>query len=349
MNFSPRLLVLLLLPPLLWASNAVLARVAIDSIGPLWLNALRWGLALLILLPLGWKLVADAESRAQVGERWIYLGILGLIGVGGYNGLQYLALRTSTPVNVTLIASSLPLWSMLAGVLFYGVRPVRAQAARCAALSLAGVLTVLSRGDPGVLLRIQLVEGDLLMVLAIASWAIYSWMLARPPANMSGSLRPDWNWAEFLFAQCLFGVAITFAVAGIGEAIEPSIAPRWSWQLVAIIVFIAVGASVIAFRCLGPGRGRGRAGAGSDLLQPDAADRRRAFRSGDRRMAAGLSRSGFPADRRRHRRRLARLLSFAKVGAGDTALFRSTRMSMLTAALLDAPVLSAQSLLMSSF
>jgi drug/metabolite transporter (DMT)-like permease len=135
MNFSPRLLVLLLLPPLLWASNAVLARVAIDSIGPLWLNALRWGLALLILLPAGWKLVADAESRAQVGERWIYLGILGLIGVGGYNGLQYLALRTSTPVNVTLIASSLPLWSMLAGVLFYR-RAARARTiARCGALA----------------------------------------------------------------------------------------------------------------------------------------------------------------------------------------------------------------------
>ena len=46
-------------------------------------------------------------------------------------------------------------------------------------------------------------------------------------------------------------MAITFAVAGIGEAIEPSIAPRWSWQLVAIIVFIAVGASVIAFRAWG--------------------------------------------------------------------------------------------------
>jgi drug/metabolite transporter (DMT)-like permease len=66
-------------------------------------------------LPLGWKLAGDAESRAQVGERWIYLGILGLIGVGAYNGLQYVALRTSTPVNVTLIAASLPLWSMIIG------------------------------------------------------------------------------------------------------------------------------------------------------------------------------------------------------------------------------------------
>jgi drug/metabolite transporter (DMT)-like permease len=249
-HLSLRLLFLLLLPPLLWAANAVVARVAIASIGPLWLNALRWGLALLILLPLGWRVLADAPARAAIAARWGHLAVLGLIGVGAYNGLQYVALRTSTPVNVTLIASSLPLWSMLVGALFYRVRPLPAQLLG-AALSLAGVLTVLSRGDAQALLRIQLVEGDLLMVLAIAGWAVYSWMLARPPPHMSGEARPDWDWAEFLLAQCLFGVVIAFAVAGAGEAMVPSSAPRWSWQLVAVIVFIAVGPSVIAYRAWG--------------------------------------------------------------------------------------------------
>ena len=250
MHLSPRLVLMLILPPLLWAGNAVFARLAINSIGPLWLNALRWGLALMILLPLGWKLLATAEARARVGERWVYLGILGLIGVGAYNGLQYVALRTSTPVNVTLIASSLPLWSMIVGVLFYRVHPTRPQLIG-AALSLAGVLTVLSRGELQVLLRIQLVEGDLLMVLAIMGWAIYSWMLARPPANMSGSARPDWSWAEFLLGQCLFGVLIGFAAAGVGEVVAPSMTSDWNGTLIATIIFVAVGPSVIAYRSWG--------------------------------------------------------------------------------------------------
>jgi drug/metabolite transporter (DMT)-like permease len=241
---------LLLLPPLLWAANAVFARLAINSIGPLWLNALRWGLALLILLPLGWKLLATAESRARIGERWVYLAILGLIGVGAYNGLQYVALRTSTPVNVTLIASSLPLWSMIVGVAFYRIHPTRPQLIG-AGLSLAGVLTVIARGSLDALLRIQLVEGDLLMVLGIMGWAIYSWMLARPPAHMSGAARPEWNWAEFLLAQCLFGVVIAFAAAGTGELVAPSMTPDWNWQLIATIIFIAVGPSVIAYRSWG--------------------------------------------------------------------------------------------------
>ena len=250
MHLSPRLVLLLLLPPILWAANAVFARLAINSIGPLWLNALRWGLALLILLPLGWRVLATSASRSELAERWIYVGTLGLIGVGAYNGLQYVALRTSTPVNVTLIASSLPLWSMIVGAVFYRAHSTRPQLLG-AVLSLAGVLTVLSRGDLGVLLRIQLVEGDLLMVLAIMGWAVYSWMIAHPPANMRGAARPDWNWAEFLCAQCLFGVAIGFGAAGIGELAAASMTPDWNWRLLATIVFIAVGPSVIAYRCWG--------------------------------------------------------------------------------------------------
>lgn len=250
MHLSLRLLVLLILPPLLWACNSVVARLAIDSIGPLWLNALRWGLALLLLLPLGGKILATPEAREQIRVRWAYLGMLGLIGVGAYNAMQYVALRTSTPVNVTLIASSMPVWTMIVGALFYRVQPTRPQLLG-AVLSLAGVLTVLVRGDPLALLRIQLVEGDLLMVLAIIGWAVYSWMLVRPPAHMRGAARPDWDWAGFLLAQCLFGACAAFAAAGMGEVVAASITPRWSWQLVAIIIFIAVGPSIIAYRSWG--------------------------------------------------------------------------------------------------
>ncbi|MCL1962517.1 MAG: EamA family transporter [Desulfovibrionaceae bacterium] len=55
-----------------------------------------------------------------------------------YNALQYLALRTSTPLNVTLVASSLPLWVLALGRLFFAVPVTRAQLAG-ALLSMAGV------------------------------------------------------------------------------------------------------------------------------------------------------------------------------------------------------------------
>jgi drug/metabolite transporter (DMT)-like permease len=237
-------------PPLLWAGNAVIGRIAIGSIDPLWLNALRWVLAFALLLPLGWKAIATPAARAQIAARWGYLAVLGLIGVGAYNALQYMALRTSTPLNVTLIASSSPVWTMIIGALVYRVHPRRLQLAG-AALSLAGVALVLARGDLATLAQIRFVEGDLLMLLAIFGWSLYSWMLARPPAHMSGKARPAWNWAEFLVAQCVFGVSGAVAVAGVSDLVVPTAAVQWSWLLGLAILYMAVGPSIVAYRLWG--------------------------------------------------------------------------------------------------
>ena len=250
MQLTPRLVLMLATPPAMWATNAVVGRMAIGSIDPLWLNALRWIVAFALLLPLGWAAIGTRAARAQIAERWHYLAILGVIGVGAYNALQYMALRTSTPLNVTLIASSSPVWAMVVGALGYKVRPTRLQVIG-AVLSLAGVALVMSRGNPAALADVRFVQGDLLMLLAIIGWSLYSWMLARPPAHMQGAARPDWNWAQFLVAQSLFGVSGAVAAAVVGDLVAPSAPAQWSWQLVAIVLFIAIGPSIIAYRLWG--------------------------------------------------------------------------------------------------
>lgn len=250
MQLSARLAALLATPPLLWAGNAVVGRMSIDSISPLWLNALRWVVAFVLLLLFGWRALATTEARAQIAARWGYLGTLGLIGIGGYNALQYMALRTSTPLNVTLIASSSPVWTMAIGALAYGVTPKRLQLVG-AALSLLGVALVLSRGDLSSLTRVEFVEGDLLMLLAILGWSVYSWMLAKPPAHTLGDRRPAWNWAEFLVAQAVFGVPCAVASALVGDVVAPGAPAQWSWGLAAAIGFMAIGPSIIAYRSWG--------------------------------------------------------------------------------------------------
>ena len=69
---------------------------------------------------------------------WRRYALLGLLGVGCYNALQYLALKTSTPINVTLVASSTPVLMLGMGALFFGQRISRRQLLG-AALSIAGV------------------------------------------------------------------------------------------------------------------------------------------------------------------------------------------------------------------
>lgn len=248
MKLTPRLALLLTTPPLLWAGNAVVGRLVRDAIPPLTLNALRWALALLIVAPLARGLLARPR---ELLARWRGLAWLGFLGMGCYNALQYLALHTSTPLNVTLITASMPVWMLGVGALFHGVKPARQQLAG-ALLSLAGVAVVIARGEPAALLAVHFVPGDLLMLVAIFTWAVYSWMLARPAPGLRPGERPDWNWAESLTAQLVFGVAFSAASAGVEQVAAP--APiHWSPALAAALAYVAIGPSLIAYRCWGLG------------------------------------------------------------------------------------------------
>ncbi len=243
-KLSWQTVVLLTLPPLLWASNAVLGRVLRELISPVTLNFMRWALAVALLLPFA---AAILRRGSPIWPHWQRYGVLGLLGIGLYNALQYLALQTSTPLNVTLVGASMPFWMLAVGTLFFGQRVTRPQVGG-AVLSIFGVLLVLSQGRWDHLLALRLVPGDLYMMLATACWAVYSWMLVntREPAG----IRQDW--AAFLMAQMVFGAAWSGVFAagewGIGAAHV-----EWSWTLAAALLFIAIGPAIVAFRCWGTG------------------------------------------------------------------------------------------------
>ena len=251
-RLTPRTAVLMTLPPLLWAGNAVVGRLAVGSVPPLTLNFLRWALAALILLPLGWRVLRTPHSVLQ---HWRYLLAAGLLGVGTYNSLQYLALVTSTPINVTLIAASMPVWMLAVGALFYGIHPTARQYVG-AALSLAGVALVIARGNLATLARVQLVAGDLYVLVAIVAWAFYSWLLAKPPPALRGVERPDWDWAEFLLIQTLFGL-LGAGAASAGEVVLTSAHVSWNGWVIAALLYVAIGPSIVAYRCWGLGVVRG--------------------------------------------------------------------------------------------
>jgi len=156
---------------------------------------------------------------------------------------------------VTLIAASMPVWMLGIGTLFYGVHATLRQLA-AAALSLAGVALVIARGDLAVLTRVQLVPGDLYVLVAIVAWAFYSWMLARPPPSMRAPQRPDWGWAEFLLLQTLFGL-LGAGAAAAGEVAWGAAPVQWNAWVIAALLYVAVGPSIIAYRCWGLGVERG--------------------------------------------------------------------------------------------
>ena len=243
-RLTPATALLLTVPPMLWAGNAVVGRLVRDAVPPMTLNLIRWSIALAVLLPLG-----RAALRADYGvlANWKRYSMLGLLGVGLYNSLQYLALQSSSPINVTLVASGVPVWMLLVGRLFFNV-PVKRKQVVGAVLSIAGVLVVMCRGSLAELAALRLVAGDLYMILATIAWSFYSWLLMQQ--KDMPALRADW--AAFLLAQVGFGVLWSGALAG-GEWAVRDVHIAWSWPLVAALLYVAIGPAIIAMRCWGAG------------------------------------------------------------------------------------------------
>ena len=234
----------LTLATLLWAGNAIAGRVLVGSISPITLSAVRWGLAALILLPFGWQIFKSGSALWQNTGRFL---VLGLLGVGSYNALLYLALQTSTAINVTLIGASMPIWMLFIGAVFYKVKPTLLQLTG-AIVSLVGVTVVLTRGEPTSLLSMEVVMGDLLIMLATILWAFYSWMISRP----GESTERNWPWAEFLMAQVFIGFMWTMLFEGV-EITAGHAFIDLNYGTAGLLMFIAIGPSLVAYRCWGLG------------------------------------------------------------------------------------------------
>ena len=246
-RLTPSTAALLVLPPLFWAGNAVVGRALVGHFPPLALSFWRWAFAFALLAPFAAR--AIREHRATLRAHWRVIVAVSFLGVGCYNSLQYLALQTSTAVNATLIGASSPVASLLVGALFFGGR-VDGRQSVGAALSMAGVLVVVVRGEPSNLLQLNLAAGDLIMLVATVLWSFYTWLLRghRPPLPIT----------PFLTVQIGLGALMILPLYLIEYAVLQRV-PEATAANLAALVYVVLLPSIVAYYCWD--RGVARAGA----------------------------------------------------------------------------------------
>lgn len=247
--------VLLIVTMLTWAGNFVIGRWAGAYVPPLTLAALRWTGASLIMLPL-----AFAHLRRDwplIRTHAFMLIFLGVMGSGVFNTLQYFALRFTTATSAAIINSSGPVMIALASWALLG-QPIRLAQAAGIAVSLAGVGIVLARGAWEGIAGIGQNPGDLMMVVAVMGWAIYTTMLHRRPA-----VHP------FSFAAITYGVAAALNAPAAVAELAGGAHVVWTAQSVAAVAYTAVFPSFIGYLCFARGVeiiGSTRAGAFMHLI-----------------------------------------------------------------------------------
>lgn len=232
---------LLVLPPLFWAGNVVLARGVIDLIPPVTMSFWRWFAALLLILPFTWKQCLHDWPVAR--KSWRLLGLVSFFGVACFNTLLYTAVHTTTALNCALIQAVMPAAIVVISFLLDRERISVLQGFGII-LSILGATVIVLRGESGRIAELSFVRGDLIMAAAVILYALYTVLVRR---------RPPLHPLSFLTYTMLIGVAMLLPLYAWESLRTPAL--RVSTDVVLSIGYIAVFPSILAYLCWNRGIG----------------------------------------------------------------------------------------------
>lgn len=169
---------LLSLTSLFWAGNIVLGRFIAGHVPPVALSFIRWSGACLLLMP--FALPHLRRDWPQIKANLPFMLLLAVTSISAYNTLAYIGLQYTTALNALLMQSSGPLFVAFWSFALFRTRLTPVQAFGIL-VSLAGVLTIITRGDLSTLAAISFNKGDLLMLGALMVFCIYSAMMPYRP------------------------------------------------------------------------------------------------------------------------------------------------------------------------
>jgi drug/metabolite transporter (DMT)-like permease len=220
---------MLALAGLFWSGNHIAGRAAAGHVPPLGLGSLRWLLGAAIMWPFVAHHVRADWPKLRAG--WRPVLALSLIGGAVFSSIQYLALQRTSALNASIFNSFAPAIIVAIGALAFRER-LRALNLFGVAVSFCGVMIIVSRGDLETFRSFTFNFGDLLLLLNMIVWAIYSVFLR---------LRPSVHPLTFTFCLAL--------IAGV------TLAPFWAFEHAQGFAFqpTALTFAVIAYVTIFPG------------------------------------------------------------------------------------------------
>lgn len=181
LHASPYLL--LSLTAFFWSLNWVIGRAIVGHVSPFALTFARWVTAVAVMMPFAWPLIR--EHWPTIRRDWRKIVWLAFWGTGLHNAFAYVGLQYTTATNGVILNSSIPVMIIVLGWIIYRETITRLQALGVA-ISLTGILAIISHGDPAALARLSLNKGDLIVIVGMMFWAAYTVFLRMKPAGLPG-------------------------------------------------------------------------------------------------------------------------------------------------------------------
>jgi drug/metabolite transporter (DMT)-like permease len=219
-----------------WGAMFPIADHVLPRVDPFAMTAIRYGLGSLAFLAI--LAAVEGSGALRFDGRFLQIFTLGSIGFAGFNLLSFVGLQHTTPQGAAIIVATMPLITALVLWARGGQRPARATTIAIG-VALVGAGLVVTKGD----LATGWGIGDVLVLLGVVSWVVYTTGAARFP-----DLSPLRYTALTASAGTLTIFAATAVAALIGQQAIPSGADiRAEWLGLAFVVVFGAIVAVLAW------------------------------------------------------------------------------------------------------
>ena len=175
--------IFLILATLFWSGNFIVGKAAsLFEIPPFTLNFYRWIFAWLILAPFTLKEIY--RLRIHIFDNIKYVLILGITSITLFNSIVYYSLQFTQVISGVLMISTIPVMIIFFSSLlkiektnFYQILGV--------IFSMLGVIVIITQLNEEKLKELNFNKGDLSIIVAMLSWALYSALLKKKKLKLS--------------------------------------------------------------------------------------------------------------------------------------------------------------------
>ena len=183
MNKNYLAYLLLILTTIFWSGNFIVGKAATAyQVPPFSLNFYRWLFAGLILLPFTFKEILNKKNHI-INNLGLYV-VLGITSITIFNSTVYYSLYHTQVINGILLISTIPVWIIFFSFLLK-IEKTNIYQIFGVIFSLIGVIVIITKFDIKIFFNLQFNKGDISMVIAMLSWAIYSSLVKKKKYELS--------------------------------------------------------------------------------------------------------------------------------------------------------------------
>ena len=229
--------VLLLLATLFWSGNFIVGKAAyLFQIPPLTLNTFRWITVWLILMPFTYEEIKN--NLPSIKKNWLVISFMGVISISTFNSVVYYALNYTKVINSVLVLAAIP----AATIIFSSLMKVeKTNIFQLLGLffSIIGIGSIISYGNIQNIIELNFNKGDLLMIVCVISWALYSTLLKKHKFKFS----------QFTLIQLMVSAGVLFLIPQFFYEQSNNLEVNFNKAFFAILIYVVLFPAIAAYYC----------------------------------------------------------------------------------------------------